>query len=108
MQHLGGLLSSGCTEESHGHGTVKDSYLSDLSHQVHCLFSLVSLQDRGHKPRCSPRGSWVVDIQLCVSFACYLDLQSLLQCLAKISSQGGVWGKPAFFYSEEYWRQVEL
>lgn len=40
MQDLGGLLSSSCTEESHGRGTVKNSYLSDLRHQDHCLFSL--------------------------------------------------------------------
>lgn len=100
MQDLGGLLSSSCTDESHGHGTVKDSYLSDLRHQHHCLSSLASLHDRGgHKPCCSPGGSRVVDIQLCVSFACYLDV-FLLGCLAKVSSWeggGGVEEEACFF-----------
>ena len=40
MQDLGGLLSSSCSEESHHHGTVKDSCLSDLRHQNNCVFSL--------------------------------------------------------------------
>ena len=40
MRDLGGLLSSSCTEESHGRGTVKDSYLSDLRHQNDRVLSL--------------------------------------------------------------------
>lgn len=40
MPDLGGLLSSSCTEESHGRGTVKDSYLSDLRRQNDRVLSL--------------------------------------------------------------------
>lgn len=101
MQDLGGLLSSSCTDESHGHGTIKDSYLSDPRHQHHCLSSLAPLHDRGgHKPCCSPGGSRVVDIQLC--FFCMLPRSPvfLLGCLAKVSSREGGGGveEEAYFF----------
>lgn len=69
MQDLGGLLSSSCTEESHGHGTVKSSYLSDLGHQNYCVFSLWLLcmtEEDTSLAALQTDSSRVVDIQLCV------------------------------------------